>query len=101
MSGGIDINPDRMWYVFEYFIGGAGNFVNRTGKTIKSVGGKFKTLTTIYQQTTFHLSESCTVSSLGITTTERRRQRDKDRAAAPGEATLKTGTIAGMKELSS
>ena len=42
VSGSIDINPDRMWYVFEYFIGGAGNFVNRTGKTIKSVGGKFK-----------------------------------------------------------
>ena len=42
VSGKIDINPDRMWYVFEYFIGGAGNFVNRTGKTIKSVGGKFK-----------------------------------------------------------
>ena len=42
VSGSIDINPDRMWYVFEYFIGGAGNFVSRTGKTIKSVGGKFK-----------------------------------------------------------
>ena len=42
VSGVVDINPDRMWYVFEYFIGGAGNFVNRTGKTIKSVGGKFK-----------------------------------------------------------
>ena len=36
------MNPDRMWYVFEYFIGGAGNFINRTGKTIRSVGGKFK-----------------------------------------------------------
>lgn len=42
VSGGIDMNPDRMWYVFEYFIGGAGNFVNRTGKTIRSVQGKFK-----------------------------------------------------------
>jgi hypothetical protein len=42
VSGGVDMNPDRMWYVFEYFIGGAGNFVSRTGKTIKSVQGKFK-----------------------------------------------------------
>ena len=42
VSGSIDMNPDRMWYVFEYFIGGAGNFINRTGKTIRSVGGKFK-----------------------------------------------------------
>jgi hypothetical protein len=42
VSGVADINPDRMWYVFEYFIGGAGNFVNRTGKTIRSVQGKFK-----------------------------------------------------------
>ena len=42
VSGSIDINPDRMWYVFEYFIGGAGNFVNRTGKTIRSVGAKFE-----------------------------------------------------------
>lgn len=42
VSGGVDINPDRMWYVFEYFIGGAGNFVSRTGKTIRSVQGKFK-----------------------------------------------------------
>ena len=42
VPGSVDINPDRMWYVFEYFIGGAGNFVNRTGKTIRSVQGKFK-----------------------------------------------------------
>ena len=42
VSGSIDINPDRMWYVFEYFVGGAGNFVTRTGKTIASVQGKFR-----------------------------------------------------------
>ena len=42
VSGGVDINPDRMWYVLSYFVGGAGNFVGRTGKTIKAVGGKFK-----------------------------------------------------------
>lgn len=42
VTGGIDINPDRMWYVFDYFVGGAGNFVGRTGKTIQSVRGKFK-----------------------------------------------------------
>lgn len=42
VSGKIDINPDRMWYVFEYFVGGAGNFVTRTGKTVASVQGKFK-----------------------------------------------------------
>ena len=41
VTGGIDINPDRMWYIFDYFVGG-GNFVGRTGKTIQSVRGKFK-----------------------------------------------------------
>ena len=30
VSGGIDINPDKFWYVFEYAIGGAGQFVNRS-----------------------------------------------------------------------
>lgn len=29
-SGEIDINPDKFWYMFEYFIGGAGQFVNRS-----------------------------------------------------------------------
>jgi hypothetical protein len=29
-SGEVDINPDKFWYMFEYFIGGAGQFVNRS-----------------------------------------------------------------------
>jgi len=29
-SGDVDINPDKFWYMFEYFIGGAGQFVNRS-----------------------------------------------------------------------
>jgi hypothetical protein len=29
-SGEVDINPDKFWYMFEYFVGGAGQFVGRT-----------------------------------------------------------------------
>ena len=29
-SGGLDFNPDKFWYMFEYYIGGAGQFVNRS-----------------------------------------------------------------------
>lgn len=29
-SGGMDFNPDKFWYMFEYYIGGAGQFVNRS-----------------------------------------------------------------------
>jgi hypothetical protein len=29
-AGGMDFNPDKFWYMFEYYIGGAGQFVNRS-----------------------------------------------------------------------
>jgi len=29
-SGDLDFNPDKFWYLFEYYIGGAGQFVNRS-----------------------------------------------------------------------
>ena len=32
-SGSIDVNPDKAWYLFEYFLGGAGQFITRTGET--------------------------------------------------------------------
>ncbi len=31
-SGNVDINPDPYWHVFQYFVGGAGRFVNQTGE---------------------------------------------------------------------
>ena len=33
-SGDMDMNPDKVWYLFEYFIGGAGRFVNNSGELI-------------------------------------------------------------------
>ena len=33
-SGDMDVNPDKIWYLFEYFIGGAGRFVNNSGELI-------------------------------------------------------------------
>jgi len=32
-SGSIDMNPDKAWYLFEYFLGGAGQFITRAGET--------------------------------------------------------------------
>jgi hypothetical protein len=34
MSGDMDMNPDKVWYLFEYFIGGAGRFVNNSGELV-------------------------------------------------------------------
>ena len=31
--GAIDVNPDKAWHFFEYFLGGAGQFVKRSGET--------------------------------------------------------------------
>jgi len=31
-SGDIDVNPDQIWYLFEYFLGGTGRFVTNTGE---------------------------------------------------------------------
>ena len=39
-EGDPDFNPDKMWYMFEYFIGGAGKFVERTGSTAMKLKAK-------------------------------------------------------------
>ena len=36
----MDINPDGIWYIFEYFIGSAGKFVTRTGSAVRKLGAK-------------------------------------------------------------
>ena len=38
--GKVDINPDKFWHIFDYFLGGAGQFVTRTGETTFRVGQK-------------------------------------------------------------
>tara|TARA_A100001515_G_scaffold124763_1_gene109194 strand:- start:7154 stop:15004 length:7851 start_codon:yes stop_codon:yes gene_type:complete len=40
VKGDIDINPDAYWYFFEYFIGGAGKFVTRTGEATRRLAAK-------------------------------------------------------------
>ena len=40
VKGDIDINPDAYWYFFEYFIGGAGKFVTRTGEVARKLAAK-------------------------------------------------------------
>ena len=40
VPGNIDMNPDKFWHVFDYFLGGAGQFVTRTGETAFKVGQK-------------------------------------------------------------
>ena len=40
-SGALDMNPDGLWYMFEYFLGGAGQFVTRTGETVFKIGARF------------------------------------------------------------
>lgn len=39
-SGWIDTNPDKGWYLFEYFLGGAGRFVTRSGELVRKAGNK-------------------------------------------------------------
>ena len=39
-SGKLDFNPDGLWYMFEYYLGGAGQFVTRTGETAVKIGHK-------------------------------------------------------------
>ena len=31
-SGSLDVNPDKIWYLYEYYIGSAGRFVGNTGE---------------------------------------------------------------------
>tara|TARA_R110002049_G_scaffold102101_1_gene247448 strand:+ start:457 stop:9108 length:8652 start_codon:yes stop_codon:yes gene_type:complete len=40
VPGNVDMNPDKFWHIFDYFIGGAGQFVTRTGETAFKVGTK-------------------------------------------------------------
>mgnify|MGYP001191009346 CR=1 FL=1 len=40
VKGDLDFNPDKMWYLFEYFIGGAGKFVTRTGEAVRGLAAK-------------------------------------------------------------
>tara|TARA_A100001201_G_C4074085_1_gene196770 strand:- start:867 stop:1442 length:576 start_codon:yes stop_codon:yes gene_type:complete len=37
-GGIIDINPDKFWYIFQYYTGGVGQFVTRTGETALKIG---------------------------------------------------------------
>ena len=40
-SGGLDFNPDKIWYMFEYYIGSAGQFLNRSVKVPRKLISKF------------------------------------------------------------
>ena len=40
VKGDLDFNPDKAYYMFEYFIGGAGKFVTRTGKVARGLAAK-------------------------------------------------------------
>ena len=40
-SGGLDFNPDKFWYLFEYYIGSAGQFLNRSVKVPRKILSKF------------------------------------------------------------
>ena len=40
VKGDLDFNPDKMWYMFEYFIGGAGKFVTRSGQAARKLAAK-------------------------------------------------------------
>ena len=39
-AGAIDVNPDAMWYIFQTYLGGAGQFVTRTGETTFKIAHK-------------------------------------------------------------
>tara|TARA_Y100000361_G_scaffold63285_1_gene55655 strand:+ start:13691 stop:21913 length:8223 start_codon:yes stop_codon:yes gene_type:complete len=40
-KGIVDINPDVLWYVIETYLGGAGQFITRTGETTTKIAAKF------------------------------------------------------------
>jgi hypothetical protein len=37
-GGIVDINPDKYWYIFQYYTGGVGQFITRTGETTAKIG---------------------------------------------------------------
>jgi hypothetical protein len=37
-SGWIDQNPDKFWHIFDYYLGGAGQFLNRSGEFLHGMG---------------------------------------------------------------
>lgn len=40
VPGSLDMNPDKLWYTVEYFMGGPGMFVERTSKTVRRMKAK-------------------------------------------------------------
>jgi len=40
VPGAIDMNPDKLWYGIEYFMGGPGLFVERTSKTVRRMNAR-------------------------------------------------------------
>ena len=40
--GSLDANPDKAWYLFQYFLGGAGQFVTRAGETTFKIASKLE-----------------------------------------------------------
>jgi hypothetical protein len=42
VPGDIDINPDRIWHYYNFYIGGTGRFVTRTGQAITSASEMIK-----------------------------------------------------------
>jgi len=40
VPGSVDMNPDKLWYTVEYFMGGPGMFVERTSKTVRRMKAK-------------------------------------------------------------
>ena len=40
VPGAIDMNPDKFWHIFDYYLGGAGQFVTRSMETTYKMGQK-------------------------------------------------------------
>jgi hypothetical protein len=40
VPGNVDMNPDKFWHIFDYYLGGAGQFVARAGETTYKIGTK-------------------------------------------------------------
>lgn len=40
VPGNVDMNPDKFWHIFDYYLGGAGQFVARSGETAYKMGTK-------------------------------------------------------------
>jgi len=40
VPGNLDMNPDKFWHIFDYYLGGAGQFLARAGETTYKMGTK-------------------------------------------------------------